>query len=286
MGNRYGGLKQLDMVRPGGETIIDYSVYDAIRAGFDKLVFVIRRDIEAVFRETIGRRFERCIAVDYAFQELDAVPSGFQVPLNRQKPWGTGHAILVAADTIREPFAVINADDFYGAQSFQLLASHLQPGNLNYAMVGFVLRHTLSEFGSVARGVCQLKNDRLYNIREIVGIEKYGLAARYKNGTGEFHPLTGEEIVSMNMWGFNPDIFDHLHRQFADFLQLNGTGTKAEFYIPNVVNTLIRSEKKQVDVLPTQSAWFGVTYREDRLLVVEGISRLVRSGVYPERLWT
>jgi len=286
MGSRYGGLKQLDPVGPGGEFIIDYSVHDARHAGFDKLVFVIRRDIEAVFRETIGRRFEQHMAVEYVMQELDCLPPGVPVPPNRRKPWGTGHAILVAADVIQEPFVVINADDFYGAASFQLLAAHLNPANFNYAMVGFVLRHTLSEFGSVARGVCQLADSRLINVREIVGIEKAGQAARYKNGTGEFHPLTGDEIVSMNMWGFHPDIFDHLRRQFAEFLQGNGANTAAEFYIPTVVNDLIRRGEKCVEVLPTRSTWFGVTYREDRPLVVESINRLVRRGEYPERLWT
>ena len=255
MGSRYGGLKQIDPVGPGGETIIDYSVHDAIRAGFDQLVFV------------------------------DRLPPGEVAPPNRRKPWGTGHAILMAAEAIREPFGVINADDFYGAQSFQLLAAHLQPDNLNYAMVGFVLRNTLSQFGSVARGVCQLRDDQLEDVREIVGIEKYGLAARYKNGTGEFHALSGDEMVSMNMWGFDPSIFDHLRQQFLDFLNLHGADEKAEFYIPSVVNTLIRSREKRVDVLPTRSAWFGVTYREDRPFVVEGINQLVRNGEYPERLW-
>jgi dTDP-glucose pyrophosphorylase len=286
MGSRYGGLKQIDPVGPAGETIIDYSVYDAMRAGFDQLVFVIRRDIESAFRETIGHRFEQRLAVKYVFQELDHLPPGIVLPPDRRKPWGTGHAILMAADAIREPFGVINADDFYGAQSFQLLATHLQTGPGNYAMVGFVLRNTLSEFGSVARGVCQLKDHCLGDVQEIVGIEKYGQAARYKNGDGKFHMLTGEEMVSMNMWGFNPGIFDHLRQQFLDFLNLHGADAKKEFYIPSVINALIRSGEKQVDVLPTRSAWFGVTYREDRPLVVAGINRLVRSGEYPERLWT
>lgn len=285
MGSRYGGLKQIDPVGPGGETIIDYSVYDAIRAGFDQLVFVIRRDLEQAFRETIGRRFEQRIAVKYVFQELDSLPPGRAVPPSRRKPWGTGHAILMAAGLINEPFGVINGDDFYGAQSFQLLAAHLQPDNPNYAMVGFVLRNTLSEFGSVARGVCQLTGGRLGGLREIVGIEKSGAAARYKNGTGEFRALTGEEMVSMNMWGFGPGIFDHLRQQFGDFLALHGADEKAEFYIPSVVNNLISSRLKQVDVLPTDSTWFGVTYREDRPFVVEGIRQLIRNGEYPERLW-
>jgi UTP-glucose-1-phosphate uridylyltransferase len=286
MGSRYGGLKQIDPIGPGGETIIDYSVHDAIRAGFDQLVFVIRRDFEQTFRETIGRRFEKRVAVRYVFQELDCLPPNAVLPPNRRKPWGTGHAILMAADVINEPFGVINADDFYGAQSFQLLAAHLQSGNPNYGMVGFVLRHTLSEFGSVARGVCQLMNGRLESVREITGIEKYGAAARYKNGTGEFHALTGEEIVSMNMWGFNPDIFDHLRQQFRGFLKARGADETAEFYIPNVVNALIHSGEKRVDMLPTRAPWFGVTYREDRPFVIAGINQLIRSGEYPERLWT
>ena len=285
MGSRYGGLKQIDPVGPGGETIIDYSVYDAMRAGFDQLVFVIRRDIEEAFRESIGRRFEQRIAVKYVFQELNSLPPGEAVPPNRRKPWGTGHAILMAADAVQEPFGVINADDFYGAQSFQLLAGHLQPDNPNYAMVGFVLRNTLSDFGSVARGVCQVKGGCLENIREIVGIEKFGPTVRYRNGTGEYQALTGDEMVSMNMWGFNPDIFEHLRREFGEFLSVRGADEKAEFYIPSVVNGLIATGKKRVMVLPTDAAWFGVTYREDRPLVVEGIKQLVRRGDYPERLW-
>ena len=285
MGSRYGGLKQIDPVGPGGETIIDYSVHDAMRAGFNQLVFVIRRDIEKTFRETIGHRFEKRIAVRYVFQELDSIPPGITVSPQRKKPWGTGHAILMAADAIHEPFGVINADDFYGAQSFQSLAAHLQPDNPNFAMVGFVLHNTLSEFGSVARGVCQLADDQLENVREIVGIEKFGSAARYKNGTGEFHALTGKEIVSMNMWGFNPTIFNPLREQFMEFLKARGSDEKAEFYIPNVVNDLIHNGKNRVKVLPTHSSWFGVTYHEDRLFVAEGIRQLIRNGEYPERLW-
>jgi dTDP-glucose pyrophosphorylase len=286
MGSRYGGLKQIDPVGPGGETIIDYSMYDAIRAGFNQLVFVIRRDIEKAFRETVGSRFEQRIAVRYVFQELDCLPPGVVPPPQRKKPWGTGHAIFMAADAIHEPFGVINADDFYGAHSFQLLAGHLRPDNPNYAMAGFVLRNTLSEFGSVARGVCQLADDRLESVREIVGIEKYGRAARYSNGTGEFHTLTGEEIVSMNMWGFNPTLFEHLRQQLMEFLKAHGSDEKAEFYIPSVVNTLIRSGEKQVKVLLTHSSWLGITYREDRPFVAEGIRQLIRNGEYPERLWT
>ncbi|HEY3761504.1 MAG TPA: sugar phosphate nucleotidyltransferase [Verrucomicrobiae bacterium] len=284
MGSRYGGLKQIDPVGPNGETIIDYSIYDAMRAGFNRLVFVIRRDIEKAFRETIGRRFEQRIAVEYVFQELDMLPSGASAPPLRKKPWGTGHAILSAAEVVREPFGMINADDFYGAQSFQLMSEHLQPGNLDYAMVGFVLRNTLSEFGSVARGVCQLLDGRLENVREIVGIEKNGSTARYKSGSEEFQILTGDEIVSMNMWGFDPTIFGPLREQFIAFLKAHAADEKAEFYIPSVVNNLIRHGTKMVKVLSTRSPWFGVTHRDDRPLVVESIRQLIQAGEYPERL--
>jgi UTP-glucose-1-phosphate uridylyltransferase len=285
MGSRYGGLKQMDPVGPSGETIIDYSVHDAIRAGFNQLVFVIRRDIEQAFKETLGSRFEKRIAVEYVFQEPDCLPPGIALPPHRKKPWGTGHAILMAADVIREPFGVINADDFYGGHSFQLLAAHLQPGNRDYAMIGFVLRNTLSECGSVARGVCQLADGHLETVREITGIEKFRAAAKYKNGTGEFHALSGDEVVSMNMWGFTPTIFDHLRDQFTEFLKAHGSDEKSEFYIPSVVNAVVRNGQERVKVLPTRAAWFGVTYREDRPLVAGGIQRLVRSGDYPERLW-
>jgi NDP-sugar pyrophosphorylase family protein len=286
MGSRYGGLKQMDPVGPGGETIVDYSVHDAIRAGFDRLVFVIRRDIEKPFRESVGRRFEKRIAVDYVFQEPDRLPPGAPPGPRRIKPWGTGHAIWMAADVIHEPFGVVNADDFYGAHSFQLLAAHLRSGGPDYAMAGFVLRNTLSEFGSVARGLCQLEDGRLESVREIVGIEKHGMAARYKNGTGGYHALTGDEIVSMNMWGFHPALFDFLRRQLMEFLKTRGSDEKAEFYIPSVVNAVVREREGRVKVFRTRASWFGVTYQEDRPVVAEGIRRLIRNGEYPERLWT
>jgi dTDP-glucose pyrophosphorylase len=284
MGSRYGGLKQIEPVGPSGETIIDYSVYDAIRAGFNKLVFVIRCDIETAFRETIGSRFEKRLGVHYVFQELNNLPAGFAPQPNRTKPWGTGHAILMAADVIQEPFGVINGDDFYGADSFRLLAAHLKPENPDYAMMGFVLRNTLSEFGSVARGICQAENSYLKSVREVVGIEMDGRGAKYKNGTGKMHSLTGDEIVSMNMWGFNPSIFQRLQKQLLEFLKTSGFDEKAEFYIPSVVNALVGSGEERVRVLPTRSSWFGVTYREDRPFVVEGIRELIRNGDYPERL--
>src|SRR5579862_7934997 len=272
MGSRYGGLKQIDPVGPGGETIIDYSIFDAMRAGFEKLVFVIRRDIETAFREAIGARFEKRSPVEYVFQELDKLPPGFSAPPNRKKPWGTGQAILTAADVIKSPFAAINADDFYGANSFRVLAEHLRSGSHDYAMVGFVLRNTLSEFGSVARGACRVGADGyLQGVTELTKIEKDGSRAKCVDQTGATQPLTGDETVSMNMWGFTPSIFSHLQQQFTDFLKHRGNDEKAELYIPSVVNDLVASRKERCEVLRTTDSWFGVTYREDRPFVVDGI---------------
>lgn len=287
IGSRYGGLKQIDPIGPGGETIIDYSVYDALRAGFGKLVFVIRRDIEVTFREVIGSRFEKRIPVDYVFQELTGLPPGFSVPPGRTKPWGTAHAVLTAASSVREPFAAINADDFYGHASFETLGRFLQSGSQDYAMVGFVLRNTLSEFGSVARGVCKLSPDEyLESVVELTKIEKNSAGAKHTDSAGQVYPLTGNEIVSLNMWGFRPSLFTHLQREFAVFLQREGANPKAEFFIPTVVNTLINTGETRLKVLPTSSSWFGVTYREDRPRVVASIRELIQRGDYPEKLWS
>jgi dTDP-glucose pyrophosphorylase len=286
MGSRYGGLKQIDPVGPSGETIIDYSVYDALRAGFGKVVFVIRRDLEQPFKETVGSRFEKQLPVEYVFQELENLPPGFTLPPTRKKPWGTGHAILMAADAIREPFGVINADDFYGQHSFQLLAQHLQSGTADYAMVDFILKNTLSEFGSVARGLCRTNaNGILEQVTELTKIEKHGAAARYTDAEGKVHPLTGEETVSMNMWGFTPALFPQLREGFSAFLQKNLHEEKAEYYIPVAINDLVAAGKARVRVLRTSDSWFGVTYREDRPVVVESIRGLVNQMRYPEKLW-
>jgi hypothetical protein len=285
MGSRYGGLKQIDPVGPNGETIIDYSIYDALRAGFGKVVFVIRRDIEDQFKQIIGARFEKKVAVDYAFQELDKLPPGFSVPNNRTKPWGTGHAILMAADAVREPFAAINADDFYGATSFRVLAEHLGSGSADFAMVGFILRNTLSEFGSVARGVCKTNaGGFLESVTEMTKIERDGAAAKTVGPDGEALALTGDETVSMNMWGFTPALFGDLREQFVEFLKRHGQEEKSEFYIPAAVNGLVRAGRARVKVLRTTDPWFGVTYREDRPLVVDGIRKLIARGDYPEKL--
>ncbi len=287
MGSRYGGLKQIDPVGPHGETIIDYSIFDALRAGFGKLVFVIRKDLEAQFKEIVGARFESRLPVEYVFQELNQLPAGFKVPPGRTKPWGTTQAILMAAPVINEPFAAINADDFYGADSFQVLARHLQSGSTDYSMVGFILRNTLSDFGSVARGVCEVDADHyLRHIIELTKVERDGTGAKSTAPDGTVTKYTGDEPVSMNMWGFTPTIFPHLEREFTEFLRVNGTAEKTECYIPMTVGQLIRNGQARCRVLRSTASWFGVTYREDRPRVVADIRKLVEQGLYPEKLWT
>ena len=286
MGSRYGGLKQIDPVGPAGETIIDYSIYDALRAGFGKLVFVIRHDIEQQFREIIGARFEKRVAVEYVFQELDKLPPGFSVPTGRTKPWGTTHAILLAEDAIREPFAAINADDFYGQQAYRLLAEHLTSGTADYAMAGFILRNTLSEFGSVARGVSRVDgNNYLTSIVEMTKIEPDGKGAKNSDADGNIIKLTGNEAVSMNFWGFTPALFPQLRARFTGFLKKSGQEQKSECYIPATVGELVSGGQAKVKVLRTNDSWFGVTYREDRPRVVESVRKLIARGDYPEKLW-
>jgi dTDP-glucose pyrophosphorylase len=286
MGSRYGGLKQIEAVGPSGETIIDYSIYDAMRAGFGKLVFIIRKDIEEPFKEVVGSRFEKRIAVDYVFQELDTIPAGFSVPAGRSKPWGTTQAILMATDAIHEPFAVINADDFYGAESYKVMSDQLQTGSGDYAMVGFVLRNTLSEFGTVARGVCRVGSDGyLEQVVELTSIARDGDHAKNTDGDGKVTMLTGDEAVSMNMFGFTPEVFAQLKVQFEKFLKANGSELKKECYIPNTDNELLVAGQAKVKVLHSNDSWFGVTYREDHANVVESIRKLIEKGVYPESLW-
>jgi UTP-glucose-1-phosphate uridylyltransferase len=286
MGSRYGGLKQIEPVGPSGEAIIDYSVFDAIRAGFGKLVFVIRKDIEQAFKEFVGSRFEKQIPIEYVYQELDKIPSGFEVPAGRTKPWGTTQAVLMCEGVINEPFAMINADDFYGAESYRVLADHLKSGSDDYAMVGFVLRNTLSDFGTVARGVCQ-ESDTGYlkGIVEMTAIARDGNHAKNTDADGKVTSLTGEEPVSMNYWGFTPKIFPQLRGYFSQFLQQNSTDLKKECYIPNTVNDIIVAGQGKVKVLKSNDPWFGVTYREDHSHVVGSIQRLVKEGKYPEKLW-
>jgi NDP-sugar pyrophosphorylase family protein len=286
MGNRYRGLKQIDPVGPSGETIIDYSIYDALRAGFGKVVFVIRKDIEHAFKHAVGGRFEGHIVVEYVFQELDKIPPGFSVPVGRTKPWGTLQTVLMAADTINEPFAVINADDFYGSEGYRGLAQHLQSGTADYAMTGFVLRNTLSDFGSVSRGVCRVDGDGfLQDVVELTDIERDGVHARNTDPTGRMTRLSGDEVVSMNMWGFTPQVFGQFRDHFQSFLRSNGSDMESESYLPSTVNELVLAGRARVRVLRTDDSWAGVTYREDHPRVVQTIRHLIDCGDYPSRLW-
>ena len=273
MGSRYGGLKQLDQMGPNGETILDYSVKYAAQAGYGKVVLVIRRSMEADFQEYILPRYKNVIPVEYVFQELDMLPAGFSVNPERVKPYGTAHAILVAKDAIKEPFTVINADDFYGKEPFQILGNYLRDVTANdpsaFAMVGYRLDKTLSENGTVSRGVCQVDGDGYLTI-----VKEMRKIARTDHGIendedGVVTPLTGEEPVSMNFWGFSPRFFDRLEAMFAQFLKANEGNIKAEFPIPDAVSAVMASGDAKVRVLPTKSEWFGVTYAEDRPMVVE-----------------
>lgn len=286
MGSRYGGLKQIDPVGPSGETIMDYSIFDALRAGFGKVVFIIRKDIEAPFHEVIGSRFEKRVPVEYAFQELDDLPAGFSVPEGRSKPWGTTHAVLSTRDIVHEPFAVINADDFYGQESYKKLAEHLTSGSADYGLVGFILRNTLSEFGSVARGVCDVDaGGYLRGVVEMTKVEPTADGAKNTDAEGKVTPLTGNENVSMNMWAFTPQVMEQLRGYFDGFLAEHGKELKSESYLPTAVNALVQAGQARVRVLTSPSAWFGVTYREDRPRVVDSIRKLIDAGDYPESLW-
>jgi hypothetical protein len=286
MGSRYGGLKQIDPVGPFGETIIDYSIFDALRAGFGKLVFVIRHDIEAQFREIVGARFEKKLPVEYVFQELDKLPAGFSVPAGRTKPWGTTHAILMAENVLKENFAAINADDFYGQNAYKVLAQHLTSGSPDYAMVGFILKNTLSDFGTVARGVSRVDaNHYLTNIVEMTKVERDGAGAKDTGPDGKITKLTGDEAVSMNFWGFTPALFPQLRAEFEKFLKKSGGEQKSECYIPATVGDLVTGGRAKCKVLRSPDSWFGVTYREDRPTVVESIRKLIARGDYPEKLW-
>lgn len=289
VGSRYGGLKQIEPVGPSGEIMLDYSVFDAIRAGFGKVVFIIRHDIEKDFKEAIGARFERRIQVDYVFQELADLPAGFAVPPGRTKPWGTGHAIMRCKTAVKEPFAVINADDFYGAKSYEVIARYLQtlaPQANTYAMVGFQLANTLSAHGSVTRGICEVDAHHMLNsVVERFKIEKTIDGARYENEHGQWVSLQGHEIASMNMFGFTPTLFGFLDEKFPVFLKKAAGHPKAEFLMPAIADELIHERKITMRVLATPEKWFGVTYKEDKPFVTAGIRRLIENGVHPEKLW-
>ena len=281
MGSRYGGLKQLDSVGPNQETIIDYSVYDAIRAGFNKVVFVIRKEFHKEFRSVITDKYKGKIQVEFAFQELTNLPGGFSCPVGRKKPWGTGHAILTTKNLIKEPFVAINGDDFYGLESFRVAAEYYQHGGKNYSMVAFQLGNTLSDFGSVTRGLCTLNGDKLDTVIETGGLRLS------KNGMKSERDisLNGQEPVSMNVWGFTPDLFGFLESMFEKFLEKEGGKLNSEYLIPSVINDLIQNNIKLVQILRSSAKWFGVTYKEDKPHVIQQIQKLIRKGVYPKKLF-
>ena len=292
MGSRYGGLKQLDGLGPNGETIMDYSIYDAIKAGFGKIVFVIRKDFEQEFREKVLSKYEGHIPAEVCYQSLDALPEGFTVPEGREKPWGTNHAVMMAKDLIHEPFCVINCDDFYNRDSFMVIGKFLAdlPDNSTntYAMVGFRVGNTLSENGTVARGVCSKdENDLLTTVVERTEIMRVDGKVSYKDENGEWVAIEDNTPVSMNMWGFTPDYFAHSDAYFKQFLSdpKNQANPKAEFFIPLMVNELVNNGTSTVKVLDTTSKWFGVTYSADRQATVDRIQALVNEGVYPNKLF-
>ncbi len=281
MGSRYGGLKQLDVVGPNGETIIDYSVFDAIKSGFTKIVFIIRKDFKDQFKEKIINKYNNKIKTELVYQDLDDLPGSYKAPSDREKPWGTGQAINAARTRINEPFVVINGDDFYGLESFQVIADYYLNGGLGYAMSAFQLDKTLSDFGAVSRGICEVNQNMLATVIETHDIKKI------ENGISSDRDisLNGNELVSMNMWGFTPSLFSHLNDMFINFLKVEGQSLKSEFLIPTVVNHLIQSQKEQVAVLSTKAKWFGVTYKDDKPSVMAAINFLINLGQYPKKLF-
>jgi len=292
LGSRYGGLKQIDPVGPNGEIIIDYSIYDALKAGFGKIVFIIKEDFQEAFKERIGYRIEKLVDTEYVFQELDDIPKGIQVPEGRTKPWGTGHAVLSCRNVVDTPFAVINADDFYGASTFRLLYEFLTTGDdtqgvYRYAMAGFTLENTLSDHGHVARGVCKVDSEGyLEEVHERTNIQKFGDKAKYTEDGQNWIELDKNSIVSMNTWGFTPSIFRELEERFMGFFHNNSSNIlKAEYFLPEVIDSLIREKKAKVKVLPSKDRWYGVTYKEDKPLVIDAISNFIKQGIYPEKLW-
>ncbi len=289
VGSRYGGLKQIDPVGPNNEIILDYSVYDAIRAGFGKVVFIIRRDIEKDFKAVIGSHFAGRVNVEYVFQELTDLPTGFSVPEGRTKPWGTGQAVLSCRNIVKEPFGVINADDLYGAESYKILADYLgklDPASNAYAMVGFRIANTLSDHGHVTRGLCEVDANRmLVSVVERFKIEKTPTGARYLDEKEQWVGLKGDEIASMNMWGFTPTMFKYLEQKFPPFLKQAGGNLKAEFLMPSVADELIKAGKITMKILNTPAQWLGVTYKEDKPSVQKSIQELIARKVYPTPLW-
>ena len=288
MGSRYGGLKQVDPVGPSGEAILDYSVFDAIRGGFGKVVFIIRHDFEAEFKEKVGKKYEGMIPVDYCYQDLNDLPPPYKFPEGRTKPWGTAHATRAARDIVKEPFAVINADDFYGRDAMAKLGkflSEVDPDSLHFSMVGYRLDLTLSENGSVARGICDVSAAGTLNgVTEMTKLVKAGDMAENQEDPANPVKVPLDSRVSMNCWGFTPKLFTELEDRFVKFLAARGTEMKSEWYIPFVVDELIKEGKADCKVLPTDSSWFGVTYREDKPYVMAEIKKLVDAGEYPVNL--
>ena len=282
MGSRYGGLKQLDRVGPQGETIIDYSVYDAIRAGFNKVVFIIRKEFENDFKTIVSGKYSNKIDIEFAFQELNNVPIGFVCPDNRIKPWGTGHAVLSGSEFINESFVVINGDDFYGFDTFKIIADYYKNGGNTFSMVAFELGRTLSDFGSVTRGLCTVTSNYLETVIETGDLKRNNHGYISSDRGIKFN---GTELVSMNVWGFTSDLFGHLYQMFNHFMKQKGNELKSEFLIPEVVNELIQKKTKKVFVLKTSSEWFGVTYKKDKPIVIQKIKDLIDKGAYPKKLF-
>lgn len=293
MGSRYGGLKQIDPIDPQGHIIMDFSLYDARRAGFEKAVFIIKKENEEVFRECIGNRVSEYMEVAYVFQGLANIPSGYEVPEGRVKPWGTGHAVLSCIDEVDGPFAVINADDYYGSKAFQLIYDFLTANQddekFRYAMVGYILKNTLTENGHVARGICQMdENGYLTGLHERTRIEKTSTGAAYTEDEGKtWVEVPEDSLVSMNMWGFSASILNALKEKFPAFLQenLEKNPLKCEYFLPFVVDELLAEDKATVQVLKTEDRWYGVTYQEDKAMVVKAIQELKNQGLYPPNLW-
>lgn len=277
MGSRFGGLKQIEPIGPNNEVILDFSAYDAIKAGFTKIVFVIKHEIEADFKKYVGDRISKKVKVEYAFQEVANLPDGFTCPADRVKPWGTAQAVLACKDIVKEPFAVINADDFYGRSAFQKIAEFLREDSNDYAMVGFRLVNTLTENGHVSRGICEIENGILTSVTERTKI----MDCKYTEDDGEtWVPLSPDSVVSMNLWGFRPDLFGYIEEGFKAFLQEKINVPKSEYYLPSVVSSLIENGEKQVRVLVAEDKWYGVTYKEDKEMVVTAICDMMNNGQY------
>ncbi len=277
MGSRFGGLKQIEPIGPAGEVLLDYSVYDAQKAGFTKVVFVIKHAIEKDFKEMVGKRIANRVKVEYAFQETDKLPKGYECPADREKPWGTAHAILCCKEIVKEPFAVINADDYYGRSAFKKMADFLREETPDYSMVGFRLSNTLTENGYVSRGVCEMEEGNLKSVTERT---KISADCKYEDENGNWTELSKDTVVSMNLWGFRPDVFEYIETGFKAFLDEKINVPKSEYYLPTVVSERIERKEKNVRVLVAEDKWYGVTYKEDKQMVVDAITKMMQDGLY------